>query len=143
MAGFSLAGLLRLRRLQEEQAAAEVARAHVEHRSAQLRRQATAELLAGSAMPQRGSGGDFGAAVAGRAALTGMVGEASLLVQGAEGRVDAVTLAWSATRTRATTLAKLEERHVAAQRTELDRLEQLVIDEAAARRRARPTEGDQ
>ena len=46
--GFPLAGLLRLRHLQEEQAAAELARANAERRAADRRRRDTAEALAGT-----------------------------------------------------------------------------------------------
>lgn len=130
---FPLAGLLRLRRLQEEQAAAELARAHAVRRAAQLRREATEDLLAGTAMPHRGDEMDWRAAVAARAALTGLVGEATLAIRALDDGVDAAHRAWSAARTVTTTLDKLGERHEAAARAEAERLEQLVLDEAAAR----------
>lgn len=131
--GFPLAGLLRLRRLQEEQAAAELARAHAARRAAQLRREATEDLLAGTAMPHRGSEMDWRAAVAARAALTGLVGEATLATRALDDGVGDAHRAWSAARTVTTTLDKLAERHEAAARAEAERLEQLVLDEAAAR----------
>ena len=143
MSGFRLAGLLRLRRMQEEQAAAELARVHAERRSAQRRREATEEMLAGSAMPHRGDDLQWAAAVAGRAALTGLVGEAVIAVAVQDVRVDEAAAAWGVTRTRATTLTKLEERHAVLERAEAERLEQLVLDEAAARRRTtRPDQED-
>ncbi|WP_024286292.1 flagellar export protein FliJ [Cellulomonas sp. KRMCY2] len=130
---FRLAGLLRLRRLQEDEAAAELARTHAQRRAAEKRRDDTAEMLAGTTLPRHGDELTWQAAIAGRAALTGLVGEATATVAAINARVQAATDEWSAARTRATTLTKLEERHGLEVHAEEDRAEQAVLDEAAAR----------
>ena len=132
-AGFRLGGLLRLRRLQEDQAAAELAQANARRRSAELRRLATEEMLSGQVLPPRGDLLSWQASVAGRAALTGLVGEASLAVAVAAARAGVAADQWSGARTRAVTLTKLEERHTVTVRAEEERVEQLLLDEAAAR----------
>jgi flagellar FliJ protein len=131
---FRLGGLLRLRRLQEEQAAAELARAHAVKRSAEKRRQDTEDMLAGTMLPHRSDELSWRAAIAGRAALTGLAGEAAIAVDLAAGRVGTATGEWSGARTRATTLSKLEERHDQTVRAEESRAEQVVLDEVASRR---------
>ena len=62
-----------------------------------------------------------------------MAGEAALAVASSTARVHAATGDWSAARTRATTLAKLEVRHGVVEQAAAERAEQLVLDEAAAR----------
>lgn len=130
---FRLGGLLRLRKLQEEQAAAELARANAEKRKAEKRRQDTEDMLAGTMLPHRSDELSWRAAIAARAALTGLAGEAGVAVDLAGQRADASAAAWSGARTRATTLEKLEERHVQTEWAEEIRAEQLVLDEAASR----------
>lgn len=140
---FRLAGLLRLRRLQEEQAAADLARANAERLAAVERRRVTAEMLGDSSLPALGDEATWKAAVAGRAALQGMVTESLVAIDLAAAQVDHAAGLWTEARTRATTLTKLEERHELAVRVEDDRLEQLVLDEAATRRATAPDpEGD-
>lgn len=137
MAGrFRLAGLLRLRNLQEEQAAAALALAHAERRAAQKRRDETAEMLSGTGLPERADHLTWQAAIAGRAAVNGLLGEARAALEVVEVRVDAATHEWSAARTKAATLEKLEDRHEVLERAEELRAEQLVLDEAASRQRA-------
>lgn len=91
-------------------------------------------MLAGTVLPHRGDLLSFQAAVASRAATTGLVGEAILALQVTVAQADRATDAWSDARTRAVTIAKLEERHDAAVQAEELRLEQLVLDESATRR---------
>ncbi len=131
--GFPLAGLLRLRHLQEDQAAAELARANADRRRADKRRRDTENMLAGTVLPEQGDELAWQAAIAGRAAMTGLVGEATAALAEAGSRVDGATAEWSQARTRATTLDKLFDRHVLVVRAEELRVEQLVLDEAAAR----------
>lgn len=133
-AAFRLAGLLRLRRLQEDQAAAVLARANAERQDAVDHRDETAEMLAGTIFPAHGDELVWRAAVAGRASLTGLTMEATAALAAVEARVDQATGEWSAARTRATTLSKLEERHEVLVRAEEEAAEQLVLDEAASRR---------
>nr|WP_297423426.1 flagellar FliJ family protein [uncultured Actinotalea sp.] len=134
MSGFRLAGLLRLRKLQEEQAAAEVARANAEKAGAVQRRRDTEALLNDAGMPERTDTLAWQVAVASRASLGAMLTEATLAVQAAAAVAEQRTATWSATRVAATTLGKLEERHDETVRLESERAEQLVLDEAATRR---------
>lgn len=149
MKGFPLAGLLRLRTLQEEQAAADLAIANADRRRAEKRRRDTAEALAGMRLPESADDLTWQAAVAARAAMRSLTIEAGAAQDVAAERAASAGAAWSAARTRAVALTKLEERHGRAVRTEEERAEQLVIDEAAARVRRTettdphsPTQGD-
>ncbi|WP_250448170.1 flagellar export protein FliJ [Actinotalea sp. C106] len=142
---FRLGGLLRLRKLQEEQAEAEAARANAERRAADKRRYDTAVMLAGAALPDEGDELTWRAAIAARAALTGLTSESVTAVEAAQARVHEATAHWAEARARATALEKLEDRHSAALRTEEDHAEQLVLDEAALRGRTTtdpPIEGE-
>lgn len=132
---FRLAGLLRLRRTQEELAAADLARANAWREAAERRRRETAEMLAGSALPQIGEGLAWTAAVAGRAALGGMVMESRTALASADATAQAAARRWAAARTSATTLEKLQDRHAVALRAAEAHAEQLALDETAARRR--------
>jgi flagellar FliJ protein len=134
VSGFRLAGLLRLRKLQEEQAAAELARANAEKAAAVQRRRDTEALLNDAGLPERTDTLSWQVAVASRASLGGMLTEATLAVQAAGALAQQRTAAWSATRVAATTLGKLEERHDETVRFETERAEQLLLDEAATRR---------
>jgi flagellar FliJ protein len=129
MSAFRLGGLLRLRRLEEEQAAAELARATAERRAAALRRSSAAEELGAASFPDSTDDLSFQAAVAGRASLMGMVGESTLWLAAAGAQA-----VWTTRRTAVRTLDKLEARHDAAVGAEEARLEQLLLDETALRR---------
>lgn len=131
---FRLAGLLRLRRMQEEQAAADLARANAERHAAAERRRTSESLLGGSTLPSVGDDLTWRAAVAGRAALTSLATESVAALELAGERVRQASDHWSDARTRATTLSKLEDRHEAEVRAEEERTEQLALDEVAGRR---------
>lgn len=133
---FRLAGLLRLRRLEEERAAAELAVANAQKRAAERRRDELSTLMGGSSMPARSGAPEWQAAVAARAALTGMVDEADIAVAVAVRRGEIVAAEWTGARTRVAMIDKLAERHEALVRAEDERAEQLLLDEAASRRRA-------
>ncbi len=134
MSGFRLGGLLRLRRLEEERAAAELARANAEREAARQRRRSAAIELSGASLGD-GDEASFRAAVAGRASLMGILEESSLLLAMAAGRADEAQQDWSSKRTDVRTLEKLEERHDAAEVAEEARVEQLLADEVALRGR--------
>ncbi|KGM08692.1 flagellar export protein FliJ [Cellulomonas bogoriensis] len=140
--GFRLSGLLRLRRIQEEQAAADAARAHAERRRAERRRHETAQMLAGCELPERGDDLTWRASIASRAALTGLAAESLAVLGTTQLQVDEATAAWTGARSRATALGKLEERHDAEVRAEDEHLEQLALDEAALRGATRPDRAD-
>ncbi len=141
MSNFRLAGLLRLRRSQEEIAAAELARANAERQAARRRRLETEALLHGSTLPDRSDENAWRLAVASRAALGSLVAEHTLALAAAAAHVDARTQEWGAARVRMTTLEKLSDRHDVEVRAEEERLEQIVLDETATRRATRPDQG--
>ena len=129
---FRLAGLLRLRKLQEEQAAARLALANAALRSTQTLR-AGAQLALAHHTLADGDRLAWGAAVAARTSLGSLLGEATTAVGGAREQVAVDTSAWSGARSRSVGLEKLEDKHLSLVRHEDSRLEQIVLDEIAAR----------
>jgi len=130
---FRLTGLLRLRHLQEEQAAAGLALANAAVRAAQDRQSEAEGMLVMASFPAHANTIGWDAAVATRASLAGLLGEAAVAVDVAARRAEIATLDWSAARSRVATLEKLEDRHVTQVRQDEDHAEQLVLDEAASR----------
>jgi len=130
---FRLAGLLRLRALQEEQAAAALALANADAGRAGEHHQETRNVMAGTVFPDHGNENTWRAAVADRAAMASLVGDAAIAVQVATRRSELAAAEWTAARTSVATLDKLEDRHDAVVRAEDERTEQLVLDEAASR----------
>ncbi|MBO3084936.1 flagellar FliJ family protein [Cellulomonas fengjieae] len=131
---FPLAGLLRLRALAEDQAAAELALARREQAAAERRARETADRLAGSSMPVVGDRLAWHAAVAGRAALGALLTERRVEVGGAEALTVDRSVAWTDARQQVRALERLGERHDEAERAEEARAEQRVLDEIAGRR---------
>jgi len=134
MTRFRLGGLLRLRRLEEERAAAALARANADRAAARERRSRVAVELSGASFDD-GDAASFQAAVAGRASLMGLLEESNLLLAMAAERADEAQQDWTERRTDVRTLEKLEERHDAAVVAEEGRAEQLLADEVALRGR--------
>jgi len=131
---FPLAGLLRLRALEEEQASAELARARREETRARERAVETAQRLGDAALPAHGDVHAWRAAVAGRAALGALLVEHRVELSAAGGVVMQRSGEWSAAQQRLRTLERLEERHDEAERRAEARVEQNVLDEVAGRR---------
>jgi len=130
---FRLAGLLRLRTLQEDGAAAALAVSNAALRTAEEDRRATLATLAGHVMPASADPAGWRTSVTARGALTHLLADAAIDVRDAGERVAADTTVWSAARSRSVGLEKLQEAHTAAVRAEDDRAEQHAIDEVAAR----------
>jgi flagellar FliJ protein len=137
MSTFRLAGLLRLRRLEEERAAAALAHANAEREAARRRREEHGERLTSTSLDEQ----DFTVAVAGRAALFGLYAESTAYLALASARADEAGTEWSGARTAVRMIDKLAERHAAGEETEALRAEQLLLDETAIRQ-ALTTEGD-
>lgn len=137
MSTFRLAGLLRLRRLEEERAAATLAQANAERTAAHHRRDEHVERIAQSTLDKD----DFTVAVAGRAALFGMYAESTAYLALAVERAEQAGVEWSGARTAVRMIDKLEERHAVAEEAEALRAEQLLLDETAIRQ-ALTTEGE-
>jgi flagellar protein FliJ len=130
---FRLAGLLRLRKLQEDEAAGRLALANVRLRSAEAVRAGTQAMLAAHALPD-GDHLAFARGVTGRAALGGLVTEAAAGEGAARDVAQVRTGEWSATRSRSVALEKLEDKHRTEVRMDDDRQEQLALDEIASLR---------
>lgn len=133
MSAFRLSGLMRFRKLQEDQAASDLASANASRRRAEIRRAAaTRELTAHEFQTDLGVA-VFHASVASRAALRSFATEASVAVEVAATEVQQRELAWSDARKRSVPLEKLSERHAERESVEDLRVEQLALDEIAGR----------
>jgi flagellar protein FliJ len=134
MKPFSLAGLLRLRRLQEDQAAASLAHARRTVRDTSARIAAAHAELA-SADAKIATADELWAIAATRSSSASMLAELTELervqAQEVERRAAAHTDAARAARG----IEKLETKHAVAARTEDLRVEQLALDELAGRGR--------
>ncbi len=91
--------------------------------------------MAGTIFPRHVDEDTWRCAVAARASLTALVGEASVAVDVAVRRGELAAADWTAARARVSMLDKLAERHDVLVRAEDDKAEQLLLDEAAARRK--------
>ncbi|WP_422934679.1 flagellar export protein FliJ [Sinomonas sp. P47F7] len=141
---FRLAGLLRLRQLEQDQAAARFGAANARQRALAVREEA------GRADGDRiSSDVDTSAALravaAARASSTSMLAELRALAELAESERDAAQLEFAAARARTIGLEKLEARHAEAAAAAELAVEQGVLDELGATRRgqqspARPAE---
>ncbi len=135
---FRLAGLLRLRELQEDQAAARLAAANAVLREAERRRADTLTALVRHALPDAADSGAWRLSVTGRASLAHLLADAGVAVADAGVRVGEHTADWSAARSRSVGLEKLRDKHREEVALEDGRAEQLALDEVASRS-ARPT----
>jgi flagellar FliJ protein len=137
---FRLASLLRVRRAQEDQAAAELARAAAERLQASQRAERQRRQLAEHRTPEAATSNEWMASVAARAALSAASRQADAVVTDADDRVSQATAVWQQARRDERTLERLEQRHDEQVAAEQARREQLTIDEHAVRRHSR---GDQ
>ncbi|MCL2454519.1 MAG: flagellar FliJ family protein [Micrococcales bacterium] len=134
---FPLAGLLRVRSIAEDRAAAELAEAHRQEQAARDRAIETARLLGSSAATAEAEPQAFRASVAARMAMSALLVEAKADVAVAESRTAQRAQAWSVARQATRTVERLGEKHDEEQRTEELKAEQAALDEIAGRR---PTE---
>ena len=134
---YRLAGLLRLRKLEEDRAAADLAAANTRRREALARQSLSDGALADHDFDPVSQVGAWRCAVAIRASLRGLAVEASAASALAATEVDQSEMAWADARRRAVPLEKLAERHDEAERIEDLRLEQIALDEIASRGPAR------
>ena len=132
---FRLAGLLRLRELQEERAAGVLAVSNRALRTAEQHRHATLRTLAGHAMPAVADAAAWRTSVTARGALTHLLADAAIDVRDAGERVTADTALWAAARGRSVGLEKLRDSHRGLLHAEDERTEQIALDEVAGRRR--------
>ncbi|WP_026551957.1 flagellar FliJ family protein [Arthrobacter sp. H20] len=137
---FPLAGLLRLRRIHQDQAAGELAAANAAVRAREADRGATMGFLDRS-LSRVDSAQALSAVAAARASSRSMLRELEALETRSRADLDRAQAEFSAARARTISLEKLEERHTAAVQVEDLRTEQLVLDEIATN--ARPPRGKQ
>lgn len=134
MPPFRLANLFRVRRIQEERAAAELAVAANERMQAEGTTEWARRRLDESSLPQSADILRWQAAVAARTAASASVREATAAREVALHQEAAAQAAWTAARTRTTMIEKLADRHDQAERAESVRQEQHVLDEMASQR---------
>jgi flagellar FliJ protein len=137
-----LASLLRLRRLQEDQAAGGLASAAAEVDAASAATSARVDALAGAAAPLEADGPAWMAALAARAALGSALVEARQLETLAVERRSEAHALWVEARRRTRAVELLDERAAASEVLEAQRAEQIVLDEHASRVAALPPEGE-
>jgi flagellar FliJ protein len=138
MAVFSLAGLLRLRRLKEDQAAAEVGRARSRASEIAADRHQLIGTLSDHGHEARDVRG-IAAISAARASTSTMLADLEGLRRTQEEIVARAEAEHRAARRATLSVEKLEERHDVATRAEELRAEQAVLDELAGQARARLT----
>jgi len=132
MSTFRLAGLLRLRRLQEDAVRAELART----RATELARRRDVQRvrgLLGESSVDAASVDAVQSIAAARASSSSMLGELDALLQQDRDAVIAVEAAHAEAKTRTTQLDKLQVRHDARERRADLRAEQTGLDEHAGR----------
>lgn len=130
---FSLAGLLRLRDVQERAAAERLSRAAVAARQAEAREHRTRTALAegdDAAMDVH----TLAAIAASRAAARARIGELALLAEAQRDDVDAARREHTEAKRRALGLEKLEAAHREVERRDELRAEQSALDEIATGR---------
>jgi flagellar FliJ protein len=128
---FSLAGLLRIRKIQQDQAASSLARATSRSRSIRVREAAAREQLDDSADSVSGTAG-LRAVAASRAAAQGMFAELQALADIADAETAEAQALFTEARTRSVSLEKLEARHLAERLAAELSAEQGALDEIAS-----------
>lgn len=137
---FRLAGLLRLRKLQEESVRAELARTRAVAVQRRREEQRVRAVLGESAV-DAASAEAVQSIAAARASSSSMLGELDALLARDEEAVASAAAAHAEARGHTRRLEKLEERHDARVRAESLRAEQLALDEHAGRARPSTDEG--
>lgn len=137
---FSLAGLLRLRRLQEDESAGRLLRAR--SRASELAAQRT-HVRDSLADDEAVSVESMHAISAARASTSSMLADLKNLELEQSAEVDRAAVEHEAARAQTLALEKLEERHAAEQAAEELRAEQTVLDELAGRSRLRPRHAEE
>jgi flagellar protein FliJ len=136
MAVFSLAGLLRIRRLKEERAAYEITRARSRASELANERHQLIDQLKDHGHDAKSVRG-IHAISAARASTSTMLSDLEALSITQQAYVAEAEEQHRAARRDVRTVEKLEERHDEAERAEELRAEQTMVDELAARTRAR------
>ncbi len=129
---FSLAGLLRLRRLQQDRAGADLSTARARAADVAARRRFAENSLA-SLLSPNGSSENLRWAAASRAASASTLADLDVLEAEWASRMEEARAKHAAARADTIGLEKLEDRHDEATATEELRAEQTVLDEVSSR----------
>jgi flagellar FliJ protein len=136
MKAFSLAGILRLRSLQETLAAADLAAARRDLDGVRARRTQVGAELAGTSVSAAGTAA-LAAIAAARASAQAMLSDLVALESMAARKADEAAVNHRQARTKAHTIERLRERFDVRERREDLRREQSALDEIAVTRAAR------
>lgn len=128
---FALAGLLRLRHLEQDQAAGQLGAAHARAAEVNRRRQAFRAELADEAA-DAATAEALLAVSASRSASRSLLAELDLLVQSSASETDRAQAAFNAVRAKSVALEKLEDKHRGLLAEEDLRGQQNVLDEIAS-----------
>lgn len=128
---FTLAGLLRLRHMQEDQAASDLAAANRRHSASSGRRAAARTELGASDAEVSTAAGLQGMAAA-RASSQSMLSDLQVMTQMDAETVKGAQEAFTAARMNSKGLEKLQEKHAAAVTVEELAAEQVAVDEIAS-----------
>ncbi len=129
---FPLAGVLRVRRVQEDLARAEVARAQAAARKAEREARARADLLEGYEIPEHAVALAFVAAASARTSLAMEASAARVVVGLAHDEVGVQLAQWQERAMRVDALESLEQRHRDDVRRADQAVEQHLADDLAA-----------
>src|SRR5215218_3154731 len=132
MADFSLAGLLGLRRRQEDQAAGALLRARSRASELAAQRTGVRDAMLGQ-IEEVGSIEAMHAIAAARASTSSMLADLRTLEIDQDAEVERARAAHEQARAARTAIEKLETRHAEAERTAELRTEQAVLDDLAGR----------
>lgn len=138
---FSLAGLLRLRKLRDDQASQQLR--HARSRASELaarRTQVREAQLSGE--PDSLTAASLRAVAISRASTTSMLADLRTLQDAQNQAVEEAEALHRAARTDLRAVEKLEERHAEQVRVDDERAEQIVLDEIASRRRPQGVDGE-
>jgi flagellar FliJ protein len=127
---FSLAGLLRLRHLQQDEAAGQLASANARLDGTSVQRNRARAAL-GATRADATSTESLYAMAAGRASMRSMLADLDSMIYQQQGEADEADEAFKLARAQAIALEKLEAKHVQAVTVEELRAEQAVLDELA------------
>lgn len=127
---FSLAGLLRLRHLQQDEAAGQLASANARLDSTSVQRNRARAAL-GATRTEATSTESLYAMAAGRASMRSMLADLDSMIYQQQDEANQADDAFKLVRAKAIALEKLEAKHVEAVAVEELRAEQAVLDELA------------
>ncbi len=134
---FSLAALLRIRRIQQDSAAAEVSTSRARAAEVASRRRYAENSLA-NLMTPNGSAETLRWTAAARSSSSSALGDLGVLEEEWESRLAEARARLTASRARTVALEKLEARHDEAEQHEFLRAEQNTLDEISSRTGNRP-----